>query len=307
MAWYVDPNGRQVWVVPEETVYTVTLAADDLPVHTLTYLSVSSKKGSYTEHAIQEETENTKGRKKEQAGKQRGFIVRVDNESEECNVVSFFQAAARKLHQSGVVSRIDHDENSGERKKKKKKARDPAKAVSEEQDEEGDALEIKHIDLSTLADNECRIETMARCTHNAHGPGFRVEVAQGGSRQALHMFTDKKELSVTDWLDHVSAAIRSTGPRVMDCRVAAALVPTDDKGHTLEGGAIGARRMEVAEAGKEDDEWLSSMMGMAAPEKEQRSRPAASEGYEGEKKENKDLPPWMRKRERRTKPPEAGG
>lgn len=288
MAWYVDTSGRQVWVDADETVYTVTAADDNLPVHTLTYLAVNSKKTVYTEHAIQDEIE-AKGKKKDQAGKQRGFIVRVETESDDCNVISCFHAAARKLLDDRVVSRIDHDEGQTERRRKK---RGQKKVEEPQEDQDVDVVETKQIDLSTLAPNECRVETIARCTHNAHGPGFRVEVAKDGSRQALHMFTDKKELPVSEWFDRISDAIRSTGPRVMDCRVAPSLCPTGADGKTLEGGVKGARRKEEAEAQNEDDEWLSSMMGMApASGKEQKTSEA--------EKPQGELPPWLRPRRTR--------
>merc|ERR1712194_76168 len=94
-----------------ETVYTVTTAVDDLPVHILTYLASSSKKAVYTEHAAMDDFD-LKQKKKEKdgaAGRARGFIVMV-GEVEGCSVNTNFNAAARKLLDDKVVSRIDTEE-----------------------------------------------------------------------------------------------------------------------------------------------------------------------------------------------------
>jgi hypothetical protein len=305
MAWYVDPNGRQVWVVADETVYTITAAADDLPVHTLTYLAVKATKAVYTEHAVDDDLGDNKKNKKDMGGRQRGFIVRVDNK-DDCDVISCFQAVAKKLIADGIVAHIDADEGPTERKRKKRGQK------KTEDTEEAEIEQIKRIDLSTLCDNECRVETIARCTHNARGPGFRVEVAESGHRQVLHMFTDKKEIPLLDWMSHISDAVRSTGFRAMDCRVPAALVPTDAHGKTLEGGEAGQRRFNETQAASEENDWLSSMMGLSVsgyPEKDS-GGPASGEAEKPKEKEKEkeqiDLPPWLRVRTRRPKAAEAG-
>jgi len=211
-----------------------------------------------------------------------------------------------------------------ERKKKgKSKTDEQIKEAALESQEVTDPQEIVHkqIDLSTLGDNECRVETMARCSHQAHGTGFRIEIAEGGQRQALHMFTSKQEISLPDWMDHISSAISSTGGRVMDCRVPPSLVPTDEKGNTLEGGEVGAQRKVEEEAKTEETDWLSSMMGLSvgAPEKESketRTRDRRTEGEEFEGGEadkakapgpEKELPPWLKPRPRRTRAGQAEG
>lgn len=300
-------------MLADETVYTVTVADGDLTHHTLTYLAVRSKNAVYAEHAVEDDVGDNKKKKKEQAGKQRGFIVRLDNDPDECNVISCFQGVARSLIAAGVVSHIDADEAPTERRRKR---RGQKKKSEEEDPEETEAApEVRHIDLSSLACNECRVETMARCTHNARGAGFRVEIAEGGSRQVLHMFTDKKDLALSDWLAHVSEAIRSTGARFMDSRVPAALVPTDANGKTLEGGEVGARRFDEAQAQSEENDWLSSMMGLSVsgyPEKESRKdpcdHPQSGEAEKPKEKEKvqKELPPWLQTRTRRSKAAEAG-
>lgn len=321
MSWYVDLSGRQVWVDAHETVYTVAVAVDELPVHTLTYVTTSSKKAVYTEHAAMDEYD-LKQKKKEKdgaTGRARGFIVMVEN-AEGSSVNANFNAASKKLLDDKVVSRIDTEEAPNERRRKKrgaKKVEDPEAEAPETQ--------ILHIDLAALGENEVRVETMAKCTHPAHGPGFRVEVGEGGQRQVLHMFTAKQELPLADWLAHISSAIKSAGWREMDSKVVAALVPTNECGKTLEGGAVGDARKKEAQAEFAEDDWLSSMMGLggAAP----RAAPPADEG--GEQQQNdgverretvrveteaglfssatvtveKTLPPWLQKKAKPKRPP----
>jgi len=322
MAWYVDLSGRQVWVDGEETVYTVTTATDDLPNHILTYLATSSKKAVYTEHAACDDFD-LKQKKKEKdgaSGRSRGFIVMVDS-GETCSVNSNFLAAARKLLDDKVVSRIDTEEAPNERRKKKrgaKKAEDPEAEETE--------AKIITIDLATLGDNECRVETIARCTHGAHGPGFRVEVGEGGHRQVLHMFT-RQEIPLADWLAKISDAIRTAGWREMDSRVAVALVPTNESGKTLEGGAVGAARKAEAQAETVEDDWLSSMMGLGGADKSRSPSPPVEEGEDDgverrtttnkiEKEAGlfssatvtveKTLPPWMKKKALPRRPKKEG-
>jgi len=317
MAWYVELSGRQVWVDANETVYTVTTATAELPVENLTYLVTSSKKAVYTEHAAMDDFD-LKQKKKEKdgaAGRARGFIVMVEN-VEGCSVNTNFHAAARKMLDDKVVSRIDTEEAPNERRRKKR----GAKKVEDPEAEEPET-QILHIDLAALGENEVRVETMARCTHPAHGPGFRLEVGEGGQRQVLHMFTAKQELALADWLGHISSAIKSQGWKEMDSRVAVALLPT----LPAEGGAVGAARKNEAQAETAEDDWLSSMMGLGGGAAPRAAPPAVAEGEQHqddgvERRETvrveteaglfssatvtveKTLPPWLQKKAKPRRP-----
>lgn len=308
MAWYVDLNGRQVWVEAEDTVYTVLSASDDLPVIPLKYLVTTTKKASYAEHAIDDDIETGGKKKKEMAGRQRGYIVRMEERGEALfHVKEFFQEVAGKLLSSGVVSRIDADESSGERKRRRKKKAE--ESVGAEAEGEEPQIALQHIDLDSMACNELRVLITARCRHDAHGVGFRIEVAEGRSVQALHMFTSKQELTLDDWSAHLTEVIRKSGAIVMDARVPPAALPTDEKGHTLEGGA----KNKKDEAQLDEEDWLSSMMGRCMVEKKKES--VAKEGSEAKTEDGPmqegtekskpapagDLPPWLRTRRARKK------
>ncbi|CAE7541463.1 SAMS2 [Symbiodinium necroappetens] len=126
MSWYVGHDGRQVWVDARETVFTCDKPEDDLPTRQLTYLASNLQKTVFAEHAV-DDLDGKKGKKKDkQAGRQRGFIVRVDQD-ERVNVLPSVQAAVDKLQSSGAVSRVDLDETEG--KKRNKKGRDNDEAL----------------------------------------------------------------------------------------------------------------------------------------------------------------------------------
>jgi len=306
MAWYVSLSSKMEWVDGSETAYTVfPTASTELPTKTLTYLTMSSKKATYVTHAIVEDPSDRR-KKKDQAGTERGFIV-MSSEGQGSSVNSNFEASASKLESLGIVSRIDVDEVPGERKKKRRGKSKAAATENKEEEEEEETQEPQHIDLATLADNECRVETMARCIHNAHGPGFTVEIAEGSHRQVLNMFTAKQELLLDDWLKHITDALRTSGCRVMDSKVAPANCPTDESGKVQQGGAVFERKKVESQAQAAENDWLSSMMGIgeekpkrSAPEKKARPEEGADGGYNTEKapEKDKELPPWLQKRRR---------
>jgi len=309
MAWYVSLSGKMEWVDGSETAYTVSTASEELPTKTLTYLTMSSKKATYVTHAVVEDPSDRK-KKKDQAGTERGFIV-MSSEGQGSSVNSNFEAPASKLESLGIVSRIDVDEVPGERKKKRRGKPKAAATENKEEEEEEETQEPQHIDLATLADNECRVETMARCIHNAHGPGFIVEIAEGTHRQVLNMFTAKQELLLDDWVKHITDALRTSGCRVMEGWTHG---PTDESGKVQQGGAVFERRKVESQAQAAEDDWLSSMMGIgeekpkrSAPEKKARPEEGADGGYNTEKapEKDKELPPWLQKR-RRPKAQEGG-
>mmetsp|Transcript_105695 Transcript_105695/g.340900 ORF Transcript_105695/g.340900 Transcript_105695/m.340900 type:complete len:309 (+) Transcript_105695:117-1043(+) len=308
MSWYVGQDGRKVWVENSETVYTVGEPEEELPLETLTYLAVNSHKPVFQENIINEDTgKKTKKAKEGAAGRQRGFVVRVEQE-DKGRVVATFRAAAEKLLASGIVSRYDVDESStGSKKKRGKK----------EEEEEPVLM------MQPLGSNECRVETTARCQHNAHGIGFRVEVAEGGAKQRIHMFTANKELSTRDWYKHLVEAIESVGLRVMlgrmnvadgDGPTGAAGIKGEDGGS--KGGKAGARAKKD-EAREDEDEWLESVLGRCMISNTEKAKPVAGEATEGggagsneagvvqpngegatenaPKKPTKQLPPWLRR------------
>merc|ERR1719221_878326 len=112
MSYYVGTDGRKVWVEDHETVYTVGEPDTELPVEVLTYLAVNSNKAVYAEHIVDDEEGGKKGKKAKEktSGRQRGFVVRVDQE-DKSRVSSAFRQATDRLSSSGVVSRIDIDES----------------------------------------------------------------------------------------------------------------------------------------------------------------------------------------------------
>jgi len=129
MSWYVDQEGQQIWIARDETVFTVIEVSGKLPTDNLTYLTVHSKKAAYQEHLIKDDilvdgkSKVPRRRREQQAGQQRGFIVRVEVEDAPLQrVVPVFKAAAHKLIDDTNVSRIDADDptNSSRSKKKEK-------------------------------------------------------------------------------------------------------------------------------------------------------------------------------------------
>eukprot|EP00440_Ansanella_granifera_P026544 gb/GFBE01028834.1/.p1 GENE.gb/GFBE01028834.1/~~gb/GFBE01028834.1/.p1 ORF type:complete len:292 (+),score=59.85 gb/GFBE01028834.1/:1-876(+) len=291
MSWYVGHDGRQVWVDSREQALTCDKPEAALPVVMLTYLASNTSKRVYAEHAVDDD-DGKKGKKKEkQAGRQRGFIVCMDHHEDRVNVLPTIQAAVDKLLSSGVVSRVDLDESEG--KKRSKKGRE---IVKEEVPDEAVGI--------PLGVNECRVEIVSRCQHQAHGVGFTISVSEGGASQRIHLFTAGKDLSVADWHSHLLEALRSGRGRVMLGRMSPAIAPDppDVKEATSK-----------KDAAKEEDDWLDSLMGrcMVDPKKEKPERRAgyaeagasddASRGGEKDAQAPKapvQLPPWLQSRRR---------
>eukprot|EP00929_Paragymnodinium_shiwhaense_P029202 TRINITY_DN16795_c0_g1_i1.p1 TRINITY_DN16795_c0_g1~~TRINITY_DN16795_c0_g1_i1.p1 ORF type:complete len:359 (+),score=89.49 TRINITY_DN16795_c0_g1_i1:84-1079(+) len=312
MSWYVDRNGRQVWVDKEETVYTVDEPAEDMPTQALTYLARETKQAVYAEHIIDEE--DAKGRKKDPgAGARRGFVVRVDNADDRTRVTSLFQATVDKLFDAGVISRVDVDDsgNSKKAKRKRNKNKDTsspldaaaAALAAEEAKEEEDPYAMAPVNLAV---NECNLRIVAKCNHFAHGAGFRVDVSEpGGTRQRTYLFTGKQAVSPQDFHKRLVDAVVTTGSRAMDGSMTDAPVDkTAEERHA---------ERENARAQKDEDDWLSQMMGNCMVDKdaerqkrEEEREKAAKERAEkrGEPAKPRDLsavPPWMQTTRRRPK------
>lgn len=303
MSWYVDQRGRQIWVEREETVFTVDEPPEDPPTENLTYMASASSKAVYAEHSIDEESASRGSKKKDaQAGRQRGFVVRVDHEDDGLSrVASDFQAVATGLLSSGAVSRVDVDASREGGKKKKKKAKDKKPDEEEEEEKEKEPA-------LPLGVNECRVETTARCQHLAHGTGWKVEVSSGDGSQRIFFFTAKKELTSAEWHKQLLASMESSGTRVMLGRMLGD--GPDGKGP----GKAGPPKKD--EAQRDEDEWLESMLGRCMVSKD-KSRSAAESsgaggaGAEGAASEGHDkgnepsqkaparnvvAPPWLRRR-----------
>mmetsp|Transcript_54136 Transcript_54136/g.97198 ORF Transcript_54136/g.97198 Transcript_54136/m.97198 type:complete len:308 (-) Transcript_54136:53-976(-) len=306
MAWYVEFSGRQVWIESQDTAYTVCSLSEDLPFESLTYLAVNSQKAVYAEHSVEDEPDAKKKSKDKQSGRQRGFIVRVEHSDSGGvgRVTEIFRDAAAKLLASGVVNRIDIDETTAEKKRKKRGQKKAEEAAALAAALEEKPSEPCHVDLTTLAPNECRVVTCARCQHNAHGLGFRVEVAEGGSMQGLHIFTTR-ELPIDDWHEYIAEAIRSTGSRVLMSRIAASAAPDPP--------ADGAARAGPRDKAQADaDDWLASVMGrclVSDNKTDTKATEAASGKADGDadgagdapeqkpaEQPKKQLPPWLRRR-----------
>lgn len=294
MSWYVGQDGRKIWVERTELVYTVSEVEAELPLHTLTYLVSNAAKPIFAEHIVEDDIGGKKGKKskEKQAGKQRGFVVRVDQD-DKSRIIPAFRAAADRLLSSGACSRIDVDDSSGTSRKKK--------GPKEEEAEPSLSL------LQTLGVNECRIETTGRCQHQAHGTGYRIEVAEDGQQQRLHAFTSSKQLPPADWHARLVEAVQAAGARVMLGRMVDAEPPAGAQGS-------GGRGPDGARV--EEDAWLESVLGRCMIAKPEPAAPApaaeasggggeAAEGGEGgegspkaaaPKKPPSALPPWLRKR-----------
>lgn len=305
MSWYVDQRGRQVWVEREETVFTIDEPPEDWDPTTenLTYLASASSKAVYAEHSIDEESASRGSKKKDaQAGRQRGFVVRVDHEDDGLSrVTSDFQAVANGLLASGAVSRVDVDASREGGKKKKKKAKDKKNDEEEEEEKEKEPA-------LPLGVNECRVETTARCQHFAHGTGWKVEVSNGDGSQRIFLFTAKKEVTTAEWHKQLLASMESSGTRVMLGRMLGD--GPDGKG----AGKAGPPKKD--EAQRDEDEWLESMLGRCMVSKDSKSKTAAESsgadgaGAEGAASEGRDkgnessakapakkpiAPPWARR------------
>jgi len=212
--------------------------------------------------------------------------VRVDQD-ERVNVLPTLQAAVDKLLSTGVVSRVDLDETEGKKRNKKNK---DVEEVPEEREQNGLPLGV----------NECRVEILARCQHQAHGVGFTISAAEGSVLQRIHLFTANKELTVDSWHDALMKALGADGSCVMMGRVSPAIAPDPP---TPE------KENKAKEAAKEEDDWLDSLMGrcMVSSQKEEKA-PAPAQGGTGgtggadggyKEAETKpkgpvQAPPWLR-------------
>mmetsp|Transcript_45019 Transcript_45019/g.106940 ORF Transcript_45019/g.106940 Transcript_45019/m.106940 type:complete len:535 (+) Transcript_45019:92-1696(+) len=245
MAWYTAQDGQQVWIARDESVYTVIQPTQELAVEHLTYLTSSTKKAVYQEHMVTEEL-NDRGKvprrqRERMSGRQRGFILRVDHEeSATTRVVPWFKAAANKLVDMEVVSHVDAEEAANLKKKKKNDRT-----------------------MTTLGVNECRIETTSRIHHFAHGPGFRLEVAEGSVVQKIHFFTCRRQLTTQAWHTHLLKALEECGAHVMLARrVAAEADGSAKEGDSKPdpGGGELKRLTRKDKAQQEDEAWLKSVL-----------------------------------------------
>mmetsp|Transcript_30100 Transcript_30100/g.65683 ORF Transcript_30100/g.65683 Transcript_30100/m.65683 type:complete len:312 (+) Transcript_30100:53-988(+) len=295
MSWYVDRNGRKVWIPREETVFTLAEPTEELPMLDLAYLAVETKQAVYQEHLIEEDAGGAKTKKSREkaAGRQRGYVVRVEQD-DRSRVVPCFQAAVDRLMACDVVSRIDVDDGSAKKnRKKKKKKGDGSKEEDEELEPEMEPL--------VLASNQCHVASSARCKHFAHGPGFRLEVAEADARQRIMCFTAKKQLTAAEWHAQLASALLSTGSRLMEGRLEE---PPPQDGDTASRGN---------EAQADEDEWLSSIMGrcmVARGNSEKQvgatangASPKAADGdtqaLPVEEAQPVAVPPWLRSFKRR--------
>mmetsp|Transcript_3471 Transcript_3471/g.8647 ORF Transcript_3471/g.8647 Transcript_3471/m.8647 type:complete len:474 (+) Transcript_3471:67-1488(+) len=241
MSWYSAPDGQQVWVARDESVYILIQPTQELEVDNLTYLTSTSKKAVYQEHLINEELDNRgkvpRRQRERMSGRQRGFILRVDHEEAPTSrVVPWFKASANKLVALDVVSHMDAEEAANLKKKKKNDRT-----------------------MLSLGVNECRVETTSRIHHFAHGPGFRVEVAEGSVVQKIHFFTCRRQLTTKAWHSHLLEALEACCVHVLLAKRA----PADEKakdGTTAVVAPDATLLRKTDKAQQEDDAWLKSVI-----------------------------------------------
>mmetsp|Transcript_67490 Transcript_67490/g.161963 ORF Transcript_67490/g.161963 Transcript_67490/m.161963 type:complete len:282 (+) Transcript_67490:87-932(+) len=281
MSWYVNLEGRKVWVDSNDIAYTVVEVEEVLPVQELAQLATNTAKAVYQEHII-EDDDGSKGKKKaeKRSGKQRGFVVRVDQD-ERTIVTSVFQAAADHLVESGIVSRVELDSAGNSRRKKKDK----------DVEEKPQLPKL----LLELGVNECRVQTLARVKHFAHGRGFHIAVESPDGVQKLYLFTSK-EITSSQWHQVLTKAIQSGGGQVMEGRMAIS---------SAEDAAAPGSKAPVDKTVKEEDAWLKSVFSMAEsdPPAPKKAPSVGEEGDEGEAPAAKaqpkaatNLPPWLRRK-----------
>lgn len=248
MSWYVGQDGQQVWVQRDEVVFTVVLGPGKLPVENLTYLATHTKKAVYQEHIISQDlypdgkSRVPRRQREKQSGQQRGFIVRADiEESPLQRVLPSFKAVAQRLIDSQVVSRVDTEEAVTTKKKKGEE-----KAVPK------------------LGANECRVETTARISHFAHGPGFKVEVTEGSSVQKIHLFTGRREQTHEVWHASLTGAMEAAGSHVMLARKEAVQGQGDATPAPTTSEDVPAPRvlLKKDKAQQDDDLWFESVMNV---------------------------------------------
>merc|ERR1719313_2338850 len=179
MSWYESEDGELVWVGRDETVYTVIPPSDNLETEELIYLSVSTSKAVFKEQLIDDDTWDTgynkRKMKKKFAGKQRGFLFRIEHD-ENLRVVEWFRDVCATLQEMGVCSKVDA--NEAENRKKLKPGGRGGRYVGV---------------------NECRVETIGRCHHVACGPGIKVEVSRDLAKQRINLFTNHRVLPADEW------------------------------------------------------------------------------------------------------------
>lgn len=281
MSWYVGQDGRQVWAERDDTVFTVGEPEGVLPMEILMYLSTNTQKAVYQEHTIDEDEKKGKKAKGGPIGKQRGFLVRVDQD-DRVRISSAFQAGMQHLMSSGVVTRVDVEDNAATKRKGK------SKVVEVE--------EVPQVVQIPVGINECRVDTVARCQHQAHGVGFRLDVAESDSKQRLHVFTGK-ELSQAEWHTKVTEAIIATGGRVMLGRLFGANAP-DEPSTAKDSKSAGSKgpKRDVAKEG--EDAWLDSLMGRCMVVKDEKGKPqdaGSAEGDSNAEAKKSTLPPWLKR------------
>lgn len=274
MSWYVSQDGQHIWIGKEEMVYTVVSSEGTLPLETLAYLAVSSKKAVYTEAIVEEAVADGRGtmskkKKEKTSGKQRGFILRADvEESPVTKVVPWFKVATQKLLDCGLISRLDPDEAANSKKKNKNRGEKAA---------------------TSLGANECHVETTSRIHHFAHGPGFRVEVSEGNVTQRLHFYTSRKEINPKEWHSLLVTAIESTGSHVMLARKTA-LEMAEGELAKEEAAGEGRNGMKVQlkkdKASQDESAWLQSMLnGCLVAEADAEGEEEEDRGSRGSQKE----------------------
>mmetsp|Transcript_12399 Transcript_12399/g.43720 ORF Transcript_12399/g.43720 Transcript_12399/m.43720 type:complete len:296 (-) Transcript_12399:123-1010(-) len=295
MSWYVGVDGRQVWIDGNLTVYTVgdAPAEQELVCEQLAYLSTASSSGKaqYTEHMIDEDGGGCKSNKAKakQAGRQRGYVVRVDVAG--TRVTGSMQAAVDSLVRKGGITRVDIDDTE-----KPKRGRNRGKSKEKEEPVEEEAAP-----MMPLGPNECRVEIKCRCQHFAHGRGFKVDILEPGSLQRLHMFTPEQELPVAEWHQRLLSAITETGGKAAYGRMSGGAEDGPSRG----GVAHTAPPRKRDEAKEVEDDWLDSVLGRCMVPKGNKSREggeasgAAAGDDDGEggatPKPKKELPPWLRR------------
>eukprot|EP00933_Yihiella_yeosuensis_P040280 TRINITY_DN3455_c0_g5_i1.p1 TRINITY_DN3455_c0_g5~~TRINITY_DN3455_c0_g5_i1.p1 ORF type:complete len:305 (+),score=92.55 TRINITY_DN3455_c0_g5_i1:142-1056(+) len=303
MSWYVGLDGRQVWVDRSETAYTCDKPDEEekpLPIQNLTYLASGSSKAVYQEHAIDDD-DGSKGKKKErQSGRQRGFVVRVDQQDDRPRINGPFQAAVDKLYRDGVVSRVDPDESEKENKRgKKKRGKAQANELNKKEEPEEEEAEAAKVEALPLGLNECRVDIISRCSHMGHGGGFILEISEIGERKRYFVYTNGKELPTAAMHSCIVQALAADGSKVMLGRLNPAMAP--DPPDEAEGRDGSAAKSKKADA--EEDDWLASVMGRCMVDKEkekEKEKPKESTGgyaeAEAKPKAPVKLPPWLQGR-----------
>lgn len=272
MSWYVSQGGQQVWISRNETVFTVVQPVDLLPTEALSYLTLGSKKAVFQEHVIDDDFDGklSKRRRAKMSGRQRGFIVRVEQE-DQCRVVDCLKAAAKSLLDTGAVYRIDPDEAVNAKKKRNDRV------------------------TSSAGVNECRVETNARVLHSTHGAGFRVSVNEGPVSQKIFFYT-RQEIPIDAWCKQFVDALEGTGSHVMLARRVPKVENCSD-GDTskAEGAGAGAGAEELIcmrkdEAQQADEAWMESVMRGCVHELSDDEPDVPTEGEEAEEEKSRAAP-----------------